>query len=71
MITLTNRKVQEDLYEIINLGIEKFYMIGHGDELNLVVENNETTTTSYPYESKEALENDFSQLRTITRRLNV
>lgn len=64
MITLKNRAVQDNLYEILNLDGNP-HMWTHGNykgENYLVVKNNETTTTSYPYNSKEDAEADYKEI---------
>ena len=64
MITLTNRAVQESLYEILSTEGDPHIWV-HGNykgEHKLVIKNNETTTTYYPYKTKEALEADYKEL---------
>ena len=73
MIKLTNRAVQDNLYEILTLTCDPCIWT-HGDYAGnhkLVIRNNETTTTSYPYKTKEALQADYKEIMRIKEALTI
>jgi hypothetical protein len=66
MITLTNRAVRDDLYEILNvLSDSDMWVASDGDGWRISIRNNETTTTSYPYPNRVSAEKDYFELKRI------
>lgn len=64
MVKLTNRAVQENLYEILNLTGDP-HIWTHGNYKNehkLVTKTSDTATMSYPYDSREALQADYEEI---------
>jgi len=63
LIRLTNRLVQEDLYKILNLKVSKEHLYTYGNvEHRLVVKTSETSTSYYPYDTREALLADYREI---------
>ncbi len=68
MVKLTNRLVQNELYKILNN--ENVFVEINTDKPKLVIVEDETTTTTYPYVDKDCLVADFKQIMEIKKLLN-
>ncbi len=63
MIKLTNRAVQEALYEIINLGIDKISVVERDGRPQIAVAESDDATWYYPYNTKDAANSDLVELK--------
>lgn len=70
MIKLTNRAVQEDLFKILNVKNDPIVWHGYGVH-KLIIKNNETTTTSYPYHNHETIIADCDEIIRIKKLLTI
>lgn len=67
MINLINKAVQDDLYDILTVkGDQDFWIeVNNNNEYGIMVRNNDTISTFYPYPNKLLAEGDYFELKKI------
>jgi len=63
MIKLTNRAVQEALYEILNSDVNGISVVEHDGQPQIAIAEDDNTTWYYPYNTKEAANADLVELK--------